>query len=81
MMDNLVDKEGNSLCWKDCMEMRHTLTYYGFPLDDWNNIWFLNDVGYAKNIVKMNTELKKRFARQPEKRFLVVSTLAGHGMM
>ena len=63
MMDNLTAPDGSSLCWRDCMEMQHTLTYYGFKIDDVDNIWYMNDIGTMRSVIKMNTELKRRFAR------------------
>ena len=79
-MDDLKDSNGDSLCWKDCQTMMDTLLRYGFTADGPNAIIF-NDTLTIKMLMQSNKSLKMRMMREPDKKFLIIYVLAGHGMI
>ena len=83
-MSNLKDKNGASLPLKDCEEMREALKRYGItdtgPIGD-ENLYVLNDNATAAKIRKVMQNIRHRIASDPEKNYLVVYVLAGHGMI
>ena len=83
-MSDLKDKNGLSLPLKDCETMRIVLERYGItdtgPIDD-KNLYVLNDNATAAKIRKVLKSIKHRISSNPEKNFLVIYVLAGHGMI
>ena len=80
-MDDLKDEDDNSLCLKDCDTIRPVLESYGITdLGGEGKPHIMNDNGTFKKIFTVMRDLKKRFTMEPDKNFLIVFVLAGHGM-
>ena len=83
-MPDLVDKNGEPLCWKDCEDMRAVLEPFGVtdtgPIED-KNMYILNNNATAKKVNKMMGNIKRRMKNNPKRNYLVIYVLAGHGMI
>ena len=79
-MHDLKDKNGESLCWKDCLIMKKVLEKYGVNDYGPNDEYLMNDVNYVMT-VRFVVNIKRRIRDCPEKKFLIVYVLAGHGML
>ena len=79
-MDDLKDDKGNSLCWKDCLDMKQVLERYSITDTGPNDLYIMNEENTMQKVVKVIVHIKKRFKKHPDKKFLIVYVLAGHGM-
>ena len=96
MMDNLrmvneKSKKVESLCIKDCIDIRESLKDYGIedvgPIAH-NNTWIVNDrdmdrTGDSPTAIKdqVMSEVKARLVKDWQTNFLVLYVFAGHGML
>ena len=67
-------------CKNDCRRMRRTLERFGIGLREKYNFYFDKDDTTAMKCMKAVRDLKNRCKENPDKRFLFVYVLAGHGM-
>ena len=83
-MSDLKDKKGASLTFKDCELIKEVLDRYDIrdtgPVDD-KNLYVLNDSATSAKIIQVMKNIRQRIGSNPEKNFLVVYVLAGHGMI
>ena len=83
-MKDLIGENGESFCQKDCATMREALKPFGVtdtgPVDD-KNLYILEESATQEKILNVARSIRKRIKDAPEKKFLVVYVLAGHGMI
>ena len=83
-MPDLVDKQGKSLCWKDCETIRNAFERYNIvdtgPPDE-KDLYVFNDNATSAKITKVISNIKRRLLENPDKNFLIFLILAGHGMI
>ena len=78
---NLKDEHGNSLCKKDIDKIRPILEMYGINDNGPNDLYIINETAITRKAVTGPiNDIKKRLGASPEKTFLIVFVIAGHGM-
>ena len=83
-MPDLKDPEtGESYCWRDCENMRNSLEQYGItdtgPVEN-KNLYILNENATQTKVLEVMNNIKTRIEAEPNKKFLVVYVISGHGM-
>ena len=84
-MDDLIDaKTGEALCWKDCKTLYGALERYGItdtgPVGD-EQLYILNDDATSKKKSHIVSNIRNRLKNNPEKKYLIIFMMAGHGMI
>ena len=68
-------------CQNDCRRMRRTLTKFGIGLRKKYNYYLDQGNNTAMKCMRAGADMKKRCKNNPDKRFLFIFVLAGHGIL
>ena len=69
-----------STCKQDIKEIEEIFARYGVTDMGTDKIYQLNDTPSWKRVERARKDIAGRIKRNPEKKFLVVFAIAGHGM-
>ena len=76
---DVVDKNGDPLCWKDCETIRNVLKQFGFKDDGQLEEYIFNDDATKRTLATAMMSIKKKMMNNPVKKYLVIYVIAGYG--
>ena len=67
-MPDLIDEQGEPLCWQDCETMQKVLAQFGMtdtgPIED-KNMYIMNNNATLKKVNSVMDNIKKRIKNNP----------------